>query len=121
MTVALKRAGRILAGMAVAASALLAGSQAVAANNYPVVMVHGFLGFGPNELQGTGFKYWGGFNDVTAHMKTTNGSHQVLVAAVGPVSSNWDRAVELFYQIKGVCADYGSKHTAKYAQFGAIQ
>lgn len=120
MAFAMKRAARFMARMTIALSALAAG-QAVAANNLPIVLVHGFLGFGPNELQGTGFKYWGGFNDVAAHMKSHNGSHQVFAAAVGPVSSNWDRAVELFYQIKGGCADYGARQTAKHAAYGKIQ
>lgn len=121
MALALKRTGRFLASVIVAVSALAAGGAAVAANNYPVVLVHGFLGFGPDELQGTGFKYWGGFNDVAGHMRTFNGTHQVFAAGVGPVSSNWDRAVELYYQIKGGCADYGARHTVQYAAFGAIQ
>lgn len=121
ITLAFRRSARFLIGMVVAVSALATANTAVAANNYPVVLVHGFLGFGPDELQGTGFKYWGGFNDIQAHMSTYNGTHQVMTAKVGPVSSNWDRAVELFYQIKGGCADYGVKHTAKYAVYGAIQ
>src|SRR5437879_1902776 len=98
---------------------LLAGA-AHAANNYPVVLVHGFLGFGPDKFKESGFKYWGGFNDIAAHMQAYHGAHQVLAAAVGPVSSNWDRAAELYYQIKGGCVDYGSRHTARYAQFGAL-
>jgi triacylglycerol lipase len=109
----------------VASAALLAvaiGAPAMAANNDPVVLVHGFLGFGPNELQGTGFKYWGGFNDVAGHMRGYNGiSRNVMAASVGPVSSNWDRAVELYYQIKGGCADYGVRHTAQFAAYGAIR
>ncbi|NRR30487.1 hypothetical protein HSX11_09820 [Oxalobacteraceae bacterium] len=109
-----------VAQLGFAVAACLAGPLAQAANNYPVVMVHGFLGFGPDELQGTGFRYWGGFNDVVAHMRNGS-SHQVYAAAVGPVSSNWDRAVELYYQIKGGCADYGIKHTASAAAYGAIQ
>ncbi|QDZ27749.1 triacylglycerol lipase [Noviherbaspirillum sp. UKPF54] len=119
-----KRAAGLLARVTVAAvalSAFMAGPAAFAANNDPVVLVHGFLGFGPDELQGTGFKYWGGFNDVEAHMKTYNGSHQVYTAAVGPVSSNWDRAVELYYQIKGGCTDYGAQRTAQFAAYGKIQ
>ena len=36
----------------------------------------------------------------------------VATAVVGPFSSNWDRAVELFYQIKGGCVDYGAAHAA---------
>jgi triacylglycerol lipase len=121
VTLALEQTGRFLAKIVITVSALVAGGQAVAANNYPIVLVHGFLGFGPTELQGTGFRYWGGFNDVAGHMQTYNGIHQVFAAGVGPVSSNWDRAVELYYQIKGGCADYGSKHTAQYAAYGAIQ
>ncbi len=112
---------RFLARIFIFLSILLTGQAALAANNDPIVLVHGFLGFGPNELQGSGFKYWGGFNDVEAHMKTTNGSHQVFSAAVGPVSSNWDRAVELYYQIKGGCADYGALQTAKSAAYGKIR
>lgn len=121
MGLALKRTGKLLASITVALAALTAGQDALAGNNYPVVLVHGFLGFGPDELQGTGFRYWGGFNDVATQMKTFNGTHQVFAAGVGPVSSNWDRAVELYYQIKGGCADYGARHTASYAAFGALQ
>ena len=120
----LKRLSSMVAGTALAVSAMAAlalPGTAAAANNDPVVLVHGFLGFGPNEMQGTGFKYWGGFNDVEAYLKTHNGTHQVMTAAVGPVSSNWDRAVELFYQIKGGCADYGAKRTAQFAAYGKIQ
>ena len=116
-----QHARKLWAGMALALSALISTGEAFAANNDPIVLVHGFLGFGPNELQGTGFKYWGGFNDVEAYMRSHNGSHQVYTAAVGPVSSNWDRAVELYYQIKGGCADYGAARTAKFAAYGKIQ
>ncbi|MDC8756590.1 esterase/lipase family protein [Janthinobacterium fluminis] len=108
-----------LAGVAISMSAL--APPALAANNDPVVLVHGFLGFGPDDLPGTGFSYWGGSNDIAAHMRRFNGSHSVFAAAVGPVSSNWDRAVELYYQIKGGCADYGARHTASHAAFGAVQ
>lgn len=121
MATAVKRSAKLWAGMALALSALVSTGEAFAANNDPIVLVHGFLGFGPNELQGTGFKYWGGFNDVEAHMRSNNGSHQVYTAAVGPVSSNWDRAVELYYQIKGGCVDYGATRTAQFAAFGKIQ
>ena len=100
---------------------LLAAQAAQAANNYPVVLVHGFLGFGPDKFKESGFKYWGGFNDIAAHMRAFGGAHQVVVAGVGPVSSNWDRAAELYYQIKGGCVDYGSRHSARYAEYGALQ
>ncbi|MES2325442.1 MAG: hypothetical protein V4633_24595 [Pseudomonadota bacterium] len=122
MAFAIQQVSRIFRTVAIAAAMGSVAQPVLAANNDPIVLVHGFLGFGPNELQGTGFKYWGGFNDVAAHMRNYNGtSRNIMAAAVGPVSSNWDRAVELFYQIKGGCVDYGVKHTAKFATYGAIR
>lgn len=97
-----------------AAALLLALAQpAIAANNYPVVLVHGFLGFGPEQYKRTGFKYWGGFDDIAEHMRHHQGEHQVLAASVGSISSSWDRSAELYYQIKGGCVDYGSVHTTR--------
>lgn len=95
--------------------ALLALCQnALAVNNHPVVLVHGFLGFGPEQYQRTGFKYWGGFDDIAEHMRNHQGKRQVFVASVGSISSNWDRSAELYYQIKGGCVDYGSIHTTRF-------
>ncbi|UUZ53456.1 hypothetical protein LP419_32345 [Massilia sp. H-1] len=97
-----------------AAALLLALAQpAIAANNYPVVLVHGFLGFGPEQYKRTGFKYWGGFDDIAEHMRHHQGEHQILAASVGSISSSWDRSAELYYQIKGGCVDYGSVHTTR--------
>jgi triacylglycerol lipase len=33
---------------------------------------------------------------------------------MGPISSNWDRAVEAYYQLKGGVVDYGACHSVKY-------
>lgn len=94
---------------------LLAFIQAAnAANNYPIVLVHGFLGFGPEQFTRSGFKYWGGFDDIAGHMRAHHGNHQVFVASVGSISSSWDRSAELYYQIKGGCVDYGSLHTTRF-------
>ncbi|SHG54363.1 triacylglycerol lipase [Massilia sp. CF038] len=96
------------------AACLLACSQpAAAANNFPIVLVHGFLGFGPEQYKRTGFKYWGGFDDIAEHMRQQRGQHAILVASVGSISSSWDRSAELYYQIKGGCVDYGSVHKAR--------
>lgn len=103
----------------IALAACLATPVAHAANNHPIVLVHGFLGFGPDSLQGTGFSYWGGFNDIAAHLRSSQ--RPVFAAGVGPVSSNWDRAVELYYQVKGGCADYGAQHAAQHAADGEVQ
>ena len=96
---------------AAAACALLAlVAPALAANSDPVILVHGFAGFGRDEL--LGYKYWGGFNDLQEQLKARYSNQLVATAVVGPFSSNWDRETELFYQIKGGCVDYGALHSA---------
>ena len=83
-------------------------------NKHPVILVHGFMGWGPDEMGS--YKYWGGKYDIEEGLRE-NG-FEVYTANVGPVSSNWDRAVELYYQIKGGQVDYGKIQSEKY---GIIQ
>ena len=79
-------------------------------NDYPIILVHGLIGWGKDEL--LGFHYWGGFEDIETYLNR-NG-HVTYTASVGPVSSNWDRAVELYYYIKGGTVDYGKAHASKH-------
>ncbi|QNB00665.1 triacylglycerol lipase [Massilia sp. Se16.2.3] len=81
-----------------------------AANNDPIVLVHGFLGFGPDQFPASGFLYWGGYGDIADHLRLYKGPHTVLTATVGAIASNRDRAAELYAQIKGGCVDYGRRH-----------
>lgn len=87
-------------------------------NPYPIVLVHGLAGWGRNEM--LGFKYWGGLYDIERHLN----KHGVptYTAAVGTISSNWDRAVELYAEIKGGRVDYGLAHSLKHkhARFGRL-
>ena len=85
-----------------------------AQNKYPIVLVHGFMGWGKNEMGN--YKYWGGKYDLEQTL--IDQGFEVYVASVGPISSNWDRAVELYYQIKGGQVDYGKGHSET---FGLIQ
>lgn len=93
--------------------AVLASSDAVtpSKNKYPIVLVHGFSGWGRHELLGV--KYWGGFQGDLQEQLEAQG-HTVFTAAVGPFSSNWDRACELYAQIKGTTVDYGATHSAHF-------
>ncbi len=76
-------------------------------NNHPIILVHGLTGWGPNEMDG--YKYWGGkCLDIQDHLQKKG--FRVEAAGVGPISSNHDRACELFYQIKGGQVDYGQEH-----------
>jgi triacylglycerol lipase len=101
-----------------ALACLLGAAPAGAANNDPVVLVHGFLGFGPDTYPGSSFLYWGGYNNIAARMQLYKGPHAVYTAGVGAISSNWDRAAELYAQIKGGCVDYGATHVVRYGYPG---
>ncbi|ERM18574.1 lipase [Brevibacillus laterosporus PE36] len=85
-------------------------------NKEPIILVNGFLGWGREEV--LGFKYWGGFHDIQEKLKTDG--YQIFTSAVGPVSSNWDRACELYAQINGGTVDYGAAHAEEHghARFG---
>ncbi|WP_193164740.1 lipase-like domain-containing protein [Microbulbifer hainanensis] len=95
-------------------------AAAPAANNDTIVLLHGFTGWGRDEL--FGLKYWGGGwtgkRDLQEYLKSQG--HNTVTLAVGPLSSNWDRAVEAYYQLKGGCVNYGATHAATHghAQFG---
>lgn len=95
---------------------LFSHSISNAINSDPIVLVHGFSGWGRNDLKG--FRYWGGFNDLQEDLKYQG--NKIFTASVGAFSSNYDRAVELYAQIKGTCVDYGIAHSQKYghARFG---
>jgi triacylglycerol lipase len=79
-------------------------------NTYPIVLVHGMCGWGRDEM--LGYKYWGGLGDTQTYL-TLNG-YKTFTASVGPLSSNWDRAVELYYNIVGGRVDYGAAHALKH-------
>jgi triacylglycerol lipase len=83
-------------------------------NTYPIILVYGFAGFvtlGP-------LHYWGGVHNIQADL--ANNGYTACSAAMGPFSSNWDRACELFAQIKGGTVDYGQAHSSTYghARYG---
>tara|TARA_B100000029_G_scaffold335426_1_gene327556 strand:+ start:1235 stop:2383 length:1149 start_codon:yes stop_codon:yes gene_type:complete len=76
-------------------------------NNYPIFLLHGFLGWGNDELNN--YYYWGGDESLEQYLKQKG--HEVYTLSVGPISPNWDRAIEVFYQIKGGQVDYGKNHS----------
>lgn len=81
-----------------------------AAETVPIILVHGLFGWGPGEL--LGFNYWGGLDDIPQYLN--DNGFPTYATSVGPVSSNWDRAIELYYYIKGGYVDYGKAHSSKY-------
>lgn len=82
-------------------------------NTYPIILIHGFLGWGRDEM--SGYYYWGGRMDYEQELRRAG--FEVYTVSVGPISTNWDRAIEAFYQIKGGQVDYGNE----MGRFGIIQ
>tara|TARA_Y100001970_G_scaffold293606_1_gene441540 strand:+ start:3659 stop:4864 length:1206 start_codon:yes stop_codon:yes gene_type:complete len=83
-------------------------------NNYPIVLIHGFFGWGNDEMGN--YRYWGGYKDIQKMYEEYG--FTVFNVSVGPISSNWDRAIEIYYQLKGGQTDYGLGHSRKH---GLIQ
>ena len=79
-------------------------------NSCPIILIHGFLGWGRDEM--AGYYYWGGRMDLETKLK--NAGFEVYTVSVGPISPSWDRAIETFYQIKGGQVDYGNDKAKKY-------
>jgi triacylglycerol lipase len=75
-------------------------------NYHPLVLVHGFLGFA--EGGPAGLNYWGGRTNLAESLRARG--FETYAVAVGPASSNWDRACELFAAIRGGRVDYGLVH-----------
>ncbi|EHJ07494.1 YSIRK-targeted triacylglycerol lipase [Staphylococcus simiae] len=82
-------------------------------NQDPIILVHGFNGFTDDINPSVLSHYWGGDKMNIRQDLEQNGyrAHEASISAFG---SNYDRAVELYYYIKGGRVDYGAAHAAKY-------
>ena len=77
------------------------------------------MGWGSEEAGlGELLNYWGA--SVSYIVKLRQEGFNVYEGVVGPVSSVWDRAIELYYCIRGGTVDYGLAHSTKFshARFG---
>ena len=90
---------------------LLYFSTLYGANKYPIILIHGFLGWGKEELGD--YNYWGGQNNIEKYLRDKG--YEVYSVSLGPISSSYDCAVETFYQVKGGQLDYGQAHAEKYS------
>ena len=89
---------------------LPAALVAAPGNRYPIVLVHGFTGWGPGEMGN--IHYWGGHDSLTAILSAAG--YPAYEGVVGPLASNWDRACELYAYIKGGRVDYGAAHAERH-------
>lgn len=115
-----RKLGALLLSFAIFLSVIVMPQPAYAAekkgNKYPIVLCHGNAGWGRDEM--LGYRYWGGLVDL--QKKLADAGYPTYTAAVGPFSSNWDRACELYAYIKGGTVDYGEAHSKNHghARYG---
>lgn len=76
---------------------------------YPYVFVHGLMGWGRDEGINNDLPYWGATSCNIVDNVREEG-YECYAASVGPLSSNWDRACELYAQMMGTTVDYGEAH-----------
>lgn len=81
-------------------------------NNYPVILVHGFSGFGDDEAISRLFPYYGMWNGNVNTYYNKLGT-ECYTPSIGAFSSLWDRCCELYAQIVGGRVDYGKVHSEK--------
>ncbi|WP_412518817.1 YSIRK-targeted triacylglycerol lipase [Staphylococcus simulans] len=82
-------------------------------NQDPIILVHGFNGFVDDNATPLNPNYWGG-DRLDIRQELEDNGYNVYKASVGAYGSNYDRAVELYYYIKGGRVDYGAAHAEKY-------
>lgn len=85
------------------------------ADKYPFIFVHGMGGWGPADPFYEQSAYWGGGLAVGTGVDlikilNENGV-EAYAPSVGPLSSAWDRACELYAQLAGTVVDYGEAHS----------
>ncbi len=107
------------------ALALISGIAAVPANaaqinknsktDYPYIFVHGMGGWGSDTPYYSLSPYWGGGlmpgSDTDIVRILNENGIEAYAPSVGPLSSAWDRACELYAQLTGTVVDYGEAHS----------
>ena len=108
----------VMAGSLLLLPAAAADTQQSGAERYPTIYVHGLMGWGEHDQIYAVTPYWGLTSDLMPYL--TGKGYESYAASVGPLSSAWDRACELYAQLTGTTVDYGAAHAAEYghARYG---
>lgn len=99
---------------------LTAGAKSPSTNKiHPFVFVHGLCGWGFDDGATEIFPYWG-LTTGNVFKTLEKQGYECYAASVGPLSSAWDRACELYAQLTGTTVDYGAAHSAEHnhARYG---
>ena len=92
-------------------------TNAARKKSFPAVFIHGLGGWGEEDGIWTrlNYKYWGfdsGERDPVSHLKTAG--REVYCPSLGPFTSAWDRACELWAYLFGGRVDFGRVHSETY-------
>ena len=92
-------------------------------SEYPYVFVHGMGGWAPGNPIYDLSPYWGGglgLSDTDMIKMLNEKGIETYAPAVGPLSSAWDRACEVYAQLMGTVVDYGEAHSKEHghARYG---
>lgn len=82
-------------------------------NQYPVVLLHGMFGFGQQQVTNKVLPYFGLWNTDIRKMFNDMGV-PCVAPSMGPFTSAWNRACEIYAQLFGGTVDYGKAHAEKY-------
>jgi triacylglycerol esterase/lipase EstA (alpha/beta hydrolase family) len=85
----------------------------------PTVMIHGYSGWGEYDDRYEETPYWG-LTLTDFRMMFDKWDQDIYMPSVGPQSSAWDRACEIYAEITGTRVDYGEAHSRKcgHERFG---
>ena len=89
---------------------VFAASDAQYKAKHPIVLVHGLAGFGEYDDINSVISYWG-YTSGRIDRFIEKYGNECYEASVGPISSAWDRACELYAQLTGTVTDYGAYHS----------
>ncbi|MEE1300495.1 MAG: lipase, partial [Acutalibacteraceae bacterium] len=83
-------------------------------NQYPIILVHGFMGYGDEDGVSRFLSGWGFGPGKNAVRHLHKNGFECYGPAVGPINNLWDRSCELYYRLVGGTVDYGKYHSEKY-------
>lgn len=92
-----------------------------AKTKYPLVFVHGMYGWGDYEGINKKAPYWGATTGSLTEYLSSKGI-ECCAASVGPMSSAWDQACDLYAQLTGTRVDFGEHHSRVFGheRYGRI-
>ena len=82
-------------------------------NDLQFIFVHGLSGWGSYDKRYQKMPYWGmRGGDLMVFLREKG--FECYAASVAPTGSAWDRACELYAQLRGTRVDYGKAHSRQY-------